>query len=44
MEKKRIQKRRDRRVTPGERLTTLSDDENDENVLCSSKQKKIEKI
>ena len=24
----------------GERLTTLSDDENDENVLCSSKQNK----
>ena len=43
VEKKQIQIRRCRRVTPGERVTTLSDDENDENVPCSSKRKKQKK-
>ena len=43
MAKKRIQKTRGRGVTPGERVTTLSDDKNDENVSCSSKRKKQKK-
>ena len=40
MAKKRIQKTRGRGVTPGERVTTLSDEKNDENVSYSSKKKK----
>ena len=43
VEKKQIQKRRGRRVTPDEKVTTLSDDKNDENVPCSSRQKKNRK-
>ena len=43
MAKKRIQKTRGRGVTPGERVATLSDEKNDENVSCSSKKKKRKK-
>ena len=45
VEKKQFKKRWGWRVTSGKRVTTLSDDENNENVSCSSKLKKTtEKI